>query len=196
LASLKKETYMSAIWYECKVKYRKTDEATGTQKVTTEPYLVDAVSYTEAESRITEEMSAYISEEFKITNIKMANYAEIHPFENTDRWFKSRVSLLAYDEESGKERKSNMYLLIQANDVREAYDNTVTVMKTTMGDYSIPAISESPILDVFPYFSGEEGELEQLEKFNARKDSKPIVIKDSDFEDPSEFETVLEEQDS
>jgi hypothetical protein len=196
LASLKKETHMSAIWYECKVKYRKTDEATGTQKVTTEPYLVDAVSYTEAESRITEEMSAYISEEFKITNIKMANYAEIHPFENTDRWFKSRVSLLAYDEESGKERKSNMYLLIQANDVREAYDNTVTVMKTTMGDYSIPAISESPILDVFPYFSGEEGELEQLEKFNARKDSKPIVIKDSDFEDPSEFETVLEEQDS
>ena len=183
---------MSTIWYECKVKYRKTDE-TGGQKVTTEPYLVDAVSYTEAESRITEEMSAYISEEFKITNIKMANYAEIHPFENTDRWFKTRVSLMAYDEESGKERKSNMYLLIQANDVKEAFDNTVQVMKSTMGEYSIPAISESPIMDVFPYFSGEEGELEDLEKFNARKNSKPIVVKDSDFEDSMEFESVLEE---
>ena len=111
---------MSTIWYECKIKYRKTDE-TGGQKITTEPYLVDALSYTEAEKRINEEMAAYISEEFKITNIKVGNYAEIHPFENADRWFKSKVSLLAFDEESGKERKSNMYLLVQANDVREAF---------------------------------------------------------------------------
>lgn len=120
-------------------------------------------------------MTAYISEEFRITNIKMANYAEIHPFENTDRWFRSKVSLLAYDEESGKERKTNMYLLIQANDVKEAYDNTIVTMKNTMGDYTIPAISESPIMDVFPYFSGEEGDLEQLEKFNALKASRPQV---------------------
>jgi len=175
---------MSTIWYECKVKYKKTDE-NGGQKVATEPYLVDAVSYTEAESRITEEMSAYISEEFKITNIKIANYVEIHPFENADRWFKSKVSLIAYDEESGKERKTNMYLLVQANDVKEAFDNTVSVMKGTMGDYTIPAISESPIMDVFPYFSGEEGELEQLEKFNVLKASKPEVT--PEIEDHMEF---------
>lgn len=165
---------MSTTWYECKVKYRKTNDL-GVQKITTEPYLVDALSYTEAETRINEEMSAYISEEFKITNIKVANYAEIHPFENADRWFKSRVSLLAYDEESGKERKTNLYLLVQANDVKEAFDNTTHIMKGSMGDYTIPAISESSIMDVFPYFSGEEGELEQLEKFNALKGSKPEI---------------------
>lgn len=167
---------MSATWYECKVKYRKLDEATGTQKVKTEPFLVDAISYTEAESRITEEMQAYLSdsEEIKITNIKVANYAEIHPFENTDRWFKSRVSLIAYDEESGKERKTNMYLLVQANDVKEAYDHTIEVMKGTMGDYTIPAIAESPIVDVFPYFSGDENEVERIEKFNAAKNSVPV----------------------
>lgn len=170
-----KKKEMSTIWYECKVKYRKTDD-TGTQKVTTEPYLVDALSYTEAETRINEEMSAYISEEFKITNIKMANYAEIHPFENADRWFKSKVSLMAYDEESGKERRSNMYILVQANDVKEAYDNTIAIMKNTMGDYTIPAIAESPIMDVFPYFSGEEGEMEQLERFNTLKASKPELV--------------------
>jgi len=169
---------MSATWYECKVKYRKTDD-TGVQKITTEPYLVDALSFTEAEKRINEEMAAYISEEFKITNIKVGNYAEIHPFENADRWFKSRVSLMAYDEESGKERKSNMYLLVQANDVKEAYDNTISIMKDTMGDFTIPAISESPIMDVFPYFSGDEGDteqLERLEKFNAVKASKPDLV--------------------
>lgn len=182
---------MSTIWYECKVKYRKTDEIGG-QKVTTEPYLVDALSFTEAERRINEEMSAYISEEFKIMNIKVANYAEIHPFENADRWFRSKVSLLAYDEESGKERKTNMYLLVQANDVKEAFDNTISAMKGTMGDYTIPAISESPILDVFPYFSGEEGELEQLERFNALKASKPEVV--AEIVDHMEFETAPEEE--
>lgn len=168
---------MSATWYECKVKYRKLDDATGMQKVKTEPFLVDAISYTEAESRITEEMSAYLSdsEEIKITNIKVANYSEIHPFENSDRWFKSKVALIAFDEESGKERKTNIYLLVQANDVKEAYENTVSVMKGTMGDYTIPAITESPIMDVFPYFSGEEDELERLEKFNAVKTSVPKV---------------------
>jgi hypothetical protein len=177
---------MSAIWYECKVKYRKTDE-NGVQKIVSEPYLVDAISYTEAEKRINEEMAAYVSEEFKITTIKFANYAEIHPFEKADRWFRCKVSLVAYDEESGKERKTNMYLLIQANDVKEAYDNTIHAMKDTMGDYTIPAISESPIIDVFPYFSGEEGDLEALEKFNTIKDSKIEIIT---MDDPLDMEEV------
>lgn len=146
---------MSVTWYECKVKYRKTHE-TGESKVVTETYLLDAVSYTEAEARITEEMAAYTSEEFLITNIKVANLSEVHPFENSDRWFKSKVSLISYDDESGKEKKSNLYMLIQANDVKEAYENTEQAMQSTTGDYSIPAITESPILDVFPYFSDEE----------------------------------------
>ncbi len=181
---------MSATWYECKVKYRKLDETSGIQKVKTEPFLVDAISYTEAESRITEEMSAYLSDsdEIKIMNIKVANYAEIHPFENSDRWFKSRVSLIAFDEESGKERKTNQYLLIQANDVKEAYENTVGVMRDTMGEYTIPAVAESPIIDVFPYFSGEEGEMERLEKFKALKDSVP---EDNSIDEDLELADVL-----
>ena len=185
---------MSAIWYECKIKYRKTDES-GAQKMVSEPYLVDALSYTEAESRINEEMSAYISDEFKITNIKVANFAEIHPFENSDRWFKSKVSLIAYDEESGKERKSNMYLLVQANDVKEAFDNTNTAMSGTMGDYTIPSITESPIMDVFPYFSGEEEDLAKVERFNAIKDSVPEVEEEHPSEelDETAFITIKED---
>lgn len=125
----------------------------------TDMYLLDAVSYTEAEARILEEMKAYTSEELIITNIKMANFSEVHPFENSDRWFKSKVSLIALDEESGKERKTNVYLLVQANDIKEAFDNTTKAMENTMGDYSIPSIIESPILDVFPYFGGDEEEV-------------------------------------
>ena len=186
---------MSATWYECKVKYRKFDEASGTQKVKTEPFLVDAISYTEAESRITQEMAAYLSdsEEIKITNIKVANYAEIHPFENSDRWFKSRISLIAYDEESGKERKTNQYLLVQANDVKEAFDNTVTTMKDTMGEYTIPAVSESPIMDVFPYFSGEEEDLERLEEFTRIKNSVPVDNSDNEEQAMADSLTTEEE---
>lgn len=156
-----KNNDMSATWYECKVKYRKTHE-TGEQKVTTETYLLDAVSYTEAESRITEEMKSYTSEEFFIPNIKVANFSEVHPFENSDRWFKVKVSLVSFDEESGKEKKSNIYLLIQANDIKDAFENTTQAMQNTMGDYNISAITESPILDVFPYFDREEKESDRV----------------------------------
>ena len=168
---------MSATWFECKVKYRKTHD-TGEQKVVSETYLLDAVSYTEAEQRMNEEMITLTSEEFQIMNIKVANFAEVHPFENSDRWFKSKVALVAVDEESGKERKTNVYMLIQANDLKEAYDNTITAMKGTMGDYTIPAISESPILDVFPYFSGEEGE-EIPERFKAIDVQEEEVVEES-----------------
>ncbi len=168
---------MSVTWFECKVKYKKTHE-TGEQKMTTDTYLLDAVSYTEAEARISEEMTAYTSEDFRIMNIKVANFSEVHPFENSDRWFKSKVSLVALDEESGKEKKTNIYLLVQANDVKEAFENTTKAMEETMEDYSIPSITESPILDVFPYFTGEE---KQLEKFNVL-----------DADEPSEAETKEE----
>ena len=170
---------MSVTWYECKVKYKKTHD-TGEQKITTDTYLLDAVSYTEAEVRITEEMQAYTNEDIKITNLKVANYSEVHPFENSDRWFKCKISLIAFDEESGKERKSNIYLLVQANDIKEAFENSNTVMAQTMGDYTIPSIIESPILDVFPYFTGEE---EQLEKYNVLESvSQEETMEEEDHE--------------
>lgn len=146
---------MSAIWYECKVKYRKLDE-NGVQKVVSEPYLVDALSFTEAETRINTEMKSLVSEEFKVVNIKVANFSEIHHFENADRWFKSKIALIAYDEESGKERKTNLFILVQANDIKDAFDNTMQIMQNTMGEFTIPAIVESPIIDVFHYFKGEK----------------------------------------
>ncbi|TVZ28613.1 uncharacterized protein DUF4494 [Gillisia sp. Hel_I_86] len=171
---------MSATWYECKVKYRRTHE-TGEQKLTTETYLLDAISFTEAETRIKEEMAAYTSEEVLITNIKVSNLSEVHPFENSDRWFKSKVSLIALDENSGKEKKTNVYILVQANDVKEAFDNTTQAMDNTMGDYSIPAITESPIVDVFPYFSGEKEKSENLNTTESSGTPEAKVLEKTEF---------------
>ncbi len=144
---------MNTIWFECSVKYRKVD-SNGVTKVVTEAYLVDAISFTEAEARINKIMAEYLGESFKITNIRLTNYAEVHSFENADRdrYFKSKITLLAYDEESGKERKTNIYILVQADDVKEAHSRTVEAMKNTMGDYTVPSVSETNLIDVFPYF--------------------------------------------
>lgn len=134
-------------YFECKVKYRREG------KVLTELFLVDAFSYTEAESRINKEVAAHVSGEFKVTNIRLTNYVEVHEFDQCDNWFKAKITLLSYDEENGKERKTNMYFLVQANDAKEAYENTIITMKNTMGEYSVPAISETKIIKYFPFLS-------------------------------------------
>jgi len=83
----------------------------------------------------------------------LTNYVEVHKFDDCDNWFKAKITLLSYDEESGKERKSNMYFLVRANDAKQAYENTIVAMKNTTGDYSVPAISETKIIEYFPFLS-------------------------------------------
>ena len=141
------------MYYEATVKYRKTS-GEGVQKVVSENYLVEGYTFTEAEANIIKEMTAYISEEFRVTNIKLTNYAEVIPSEDGDRWFKSKVTLVSYNEETGKEGKTNIYLLVQANDAKDAYENTAKSMQTTMGDWVIPSVSETKIVEVFEYKEG------------------------------------------
>ena len=163
---------MSA-WFECKVKYQKIDQ-TGKEKVVNEPYLIDAVSFTEAESRIHKQLEPYISGEFTVTNIKIANFSELIPDEAGDRWFKCKVTFITLDEEKGVERKSNTYFLVQANNAKEAYENVDKAMSGSVSDYSIPGIAESPIMDVFPY-DAEEYEESDHNKTSADKNETPNV---------------------
>ena len=138
------------MYYEATVKYRKTDEQ-GVNKVVTESYIVSALSFSEAESNINDQMKIYVGEDFKVVNIKLTNYSEISAFEDADKWFKSKISLLYFDEENGKEKKSNIYMLVQANDAKNAYDNTITALKGTVSDFTIPSVSETKIVEVFQY---------------------------------------------
>ncbi len=142
-------------WFECKAKYQKTDE-TGKDKMVSELYLIDAISFTEAESRINKELEPYISGEFFVSTIKIANFSELIPNENGDRWFKCKVAFISIDEEKGVEKRSNTYMLVQADNVKEAYDVLEKSLDDTMSDFEIPAIAESPIMDVFKYFTDDE----------------------------------------
>ena len=139
-------------WFECKVRYEKTLE-NGLVKKVTEPYLVDALSFTEAERRFIEEIEPFMSGEFQVTDIKRAKYAELFETDEdaADRWFKAKVAFITLDEKSGAEKKSNQNMLIQASDLRDAVKRLDKGMEGTMADYEIASIAEPPIMDVFHY---------------------------------------------
>ena len=148
---------MMKTWFECRIRYEKTMENGTTGKVT-EPYLVDALSFTEAEARIIEEMAPYISGEFTVRDIKRANYSELFYTEdvNADRWFKSRLAFITLDEKSGKEKKTYQNVLVQASDLRDAVKKLDEGMKGSMADYVIMLMQETSIMDVYTYEREEE----------------------------------------
>ena len=143
-------------WFECKIRYEKLTENGITKKVT-EPYLVDALSFTEAESRIIEEITPFISGEFTVADIKRANYSEIFPSdaEADDKWFKCKLYFITLDEKSGVEKKSATNILVQASDLREAVKNLDEGMKGTMADYVIASVAETAIMDMYPFKAGK-----------------------------------------
>lgn len=143
---------MMSEWFECKVRYEKTLES-GLVKKVTEPYLVDALSFTEAEKRFIEEIEPFMSGDFQVTDIKRAKYAELFEAdeEAADRWFKAKVAFITLDEKSGAEKRSNQNMLIQAADLRDAVKRLDKGMEGTMADYVIVSIAETPIMDIFHY---------------------------------------------
>ncbi|MFA8433602.1 MAG: DUF4494 domain-containing protein [Marinifilaceae bacterium] len=146
---------MTNNWFECKAKYVKIDES-GKEKKVSEPYLVDAVSFTEAEARIHKELETMIQGEFTVTNISKSNITEIFPYDDADRWFKVKVSFINVDEESGKEKKANNYMLVGACNVKQAYERIEESLSSWLVPFEMPSIAESPLMDVFPYFKDEE----------------------------------------
>ena len=146
-------------WFECKLRYDKMLE-TGVQKTVTEPYLVDALSFTEAEARIIEEIKPYISGEFTISDIKRAKFSDTFFNETGDRYFRAKLYYITLDEKSGSEKKTAVNMLVQATILKEAVEIIETEMKKTMIDYSIASVTETALMDVFPY-SGDKASKKQ-----------------------------------
>lgn len=146
-------------WFECKVRYDKTLD-TGMIKTVTEPYLVDALSFTEAEARIIEEMKPYISGEFTISDIKRVKFSDTFFNESGDRYYKARLYFITLDEKSGAEKKTAINMLVQASTVKETVEIVDAEMKKTMIDYTIASVTETPLMDVFPYSNEQKTEKE------------------------------------
>ena len=125
----------------------------GTPKKVNEVYVIDALSFSEAEERIMEEMSSYISGEIELVDVKIAPYKEIFFADNnlTDRWFKAKVVYITIDERTQREKRMPVMVLVNAGSINSAIKNTDEVMGGTMIDYAIIAIQETKIFDVFEY---------------------------------------------
>ena len=143
-------------WFESKVTYEKMLE-NGMQKKVTEPYLIDALSFTEAESRTIEELKPYISGEFTIVDISRYPVSELFFNENGDKYYKVVIAFIALDEKSGQEKKTKVNMLAQASDLQEAKDVIVKGMDGTLAAYEIVKVEETMIMDVFPYSASENG---------------------------------------
>lgn len=140
----------TADFYEVGIRYGKTQED-GTQKNVTEKYCIDALSFGEAEANAIEEMSAYISGDYKLTSNSLANYHEVVTTgaPNADRYYKVKATFITIDEKTEKEKRSNVNFLVQASSLRNAVDNFDTFMSSSMIDYTIVSVQETKILDVF-----------------------------------------------
>lgn len=142
----------TSTWFECKIRYEKTMED-GSQKKVTELYVVDALSFTEAEASIIEEMSSYISGEFEVKDIKKAAYGEIFFSDSpsADRWYKTKLQFITIDDKTEKEKKSNVNYLVHGSALPGAVKSIDEVMGGTMIDYVIASIAETQIMDVFEH---------------------------------------------
>ena len=146
----------TANWFETKIRYEKMMDD-GKQKMVTELYVVDALSFTEAEA-----MSSYISGEFKVTGISQSTYGEIFfsDIDTDDRFFKVKLQFITIDEKTEKEKRSNVIYLVQAHTLQQAIKNIEEVMSSTMIDYAIVAVQETQIMDVFEHNAAKKTEID------------------------------------
>ena len=157
---------MMNTWFTCKISYEKMME-NGMIKKVTEPYLVDALSFTEAEARIIEEMTPYISGEFTVSAVNRAKLSEIFFAEddiNASYWYKVKLAFVVLDEKTESEKKTYTNVLVQASDLRDAVKRLDEGMRGSMADYLIVSVAETPIMDVYPYEAPADAKAEFTEE--------------------------------
>lgn len=136
--------------FETKIRYDKIQENGAVKKVT-EAYLVDALTFTEAEARIIEEMTPYISGDFSVVAIKRTKIAEVFWNPEAEKWWTVKVNFITLDDKTGVEKKSASLILVQADDDASAREKFNEGMRDTMADYEIAGINETNYLEVFKY---------------------------------------------
>ena len=143
-----------ANWFECKVRYDKMME-NGLVKKVNEPFLVDALTFTEAEARIIKERTPFISGDFSISAVKRTKISEIFWDDTADKWYLVKVAFITIDEKTAVEKKTTTLILVAGNTLKDAYDTFMEGMKGTMADFEVQSITETPLIDVYKANLGE-----------------------------------------
>ena len=164
----------TANWFETTVRYERQTEDAGQKKVN-EIYVVDALTFGEAEETITKEMEPFVTGEFEVKNISPASYGEIFFSDNAndDKWYKAKLTFITRDEKTGKDKRSNTNYLVQAGSFNAAVKNVEQVMGTTMVDYVIANIAETKIMDVYEHQAKtKKEEVNDKPEYEAAEDAK------------------------
>ncbi|MBN1768889.1 MAG: DUF4494 domain-containing protein [Prolixibacteraceae bacterium] len=167
-------------WYECKVKYLKIDQS-GHERKVNDNYLLDAVSFTDAETRIYKEMQQLTNGEFQVVNIKKSNISEVIPSESGEWWYKAKINLITIDEEAGKEKKVTNYILVMADDINHALKRVEEGLSYMLVPYVVTSIQLSAIAEVFPY--DEELQPKEIERKPISKTNPTPVAPETELED-------------
>ncbi len=138
------------IWFSCKVKYQKEDEQ-GRVKNVTEAYLVDALSFTEAEAKIYEEIGQRVMGEFQVTSIAKSKIVDVFEYTDAETFYQCKISYMIIDADSGKEKKVTNLMLVTAHHVKEAYDRIHESLNNMLATFIVPEVKESPIIEVFKH---------------------------------------------
>ena len=140
----------TSTWFETKVRYDKTMDD-GREKKVTEVFVVDALSFTEAETKITEELSAYTSGDTFIKAITRAPYSEVLFSDDSkdDKWYRVKLAFITLNERTESEKKTITTYLFQAANIDKARSYIKEFMGNSMCDYDVASISETQVLDIF-----------------------------------------------
>lgn len=157
-------------WYTIKVKFTK-EFTDGTLKRVTEPYLVSSMSFTEAEARIYKEVAEYVRGEFLVTSIAKTDFADIFQYDDSETYYKAKVSYVSEDADTGKEKKINNNYLVSAQNVKEAYERIEESLKGLMVTFEIPNIALTQIVDIFPY---DPEFAKEMQEFEAEEEAEEI----------------------
>lgn len=141
-------------WFECKMAYVKIDDD-GRERKVSEVYLLDAVSYTDTEARIVQQIQTMVRGEFVVKKITPSNIIEVFPHESGEWWYKAKIAIVTIDEKAGKEKKINQYFLVAADDIKQALQRLDDGLSYIMIPYQVTSIALSSIVDVFPYFEDD-----------------------------------------
>jgi hypothetical protein len=145
------------IWFKAAVKYQQESE-NGLVKDVVDQYLIDALSYTEAEARVYEELGSVIRGEFEIKSLTKSRIVDIFHYDDSDVWYSCKVTYIVADENSGKEKKITNMMLVTASNVKEAYERIHESLSNMLVPFQVPEVKESPIVEIFPYIPEEDRE--------------------------------------
>lgn len=168
-------------WFECKVKYVKVDDD-GRERKVSEVYLVDAVTFTDAETRIIQQLQTMVRGEFTVDNIKKSNIIEIFPHEVGEWWFKAKIGIVTIDDKAGKEKKINNYFLVAADDIKQALQRLEEGLSYILVPYQTTSLAVCNIIDVFPFFGNNASESIPSNLKPLGQVTKPQVFEDEDLD--------------